>query len=114
MFINVIHVGEYNGTLNSIHLCPTDGYRRIEINGGLVGNDKILDTGGDVFVEKQNVNFVAGEDKWIIGGRGIGLPITASPGEECRLVMFFEDGNKNKISGLWDVNITYRKRRSTI
>ena len=114
VFVDVIPINEYSGSLQKLHLCPTDGYRRIEMDGPINQNDIIKDTGNEVFISINAESFPSNEDKWIPGGRGIGLPITAVPGEDTRLLLFSEDSDKNKITDGWTVTATYRARRLTI
>ena len=114
-FIDVIDINSWSVNSSIIHFCPTDGYRRIEITCQVRQDDIVRDSGIDVHTSLTvDPDFPVSEERWIPGGRGIGLPITVTPGKDSKLLFFFENDNKDKITDDWTISGTYRARRLTI
>ena len=114
-FIDIININSWVASSSRVYFCPTDNYRRIELTCRVNEEDQIRDTGTDVFVSlSEDTSFPTDESRWVPGARGVGLPITVTPGQDSKLLFFFENGENEKITDDWIVFGTYRARRLTI
>ena len=114
-FVDIININSWVASSSRVYFCPTDNYRRIELTCRVGEEDQIRDTGTDVFVSlSEDTSFPTDESRWVPGARGVGLPITVTPGQDSKLLFFFENDENEKITDDWVIYGTYRARRLTI